>query len=729
MYNDHSTFKKGTVRKMERCMNTDESNLIKNLFSPRSIAVVGASTRPDSVGRAIFSNILLSGYTGIVYPVNPKAHGILGVRAYHSVWDIPGGVDLAVIIVPSGAVPAVLEECGEKGVKGAVVITAGFKEIGQQGLELERKVKETITKCGISLIGPNCLGIINTDPAFSLNATFARSMPRQGNIAFISQSGALGVAALEYANEQNIGLSKFVSMGNKADVTENDLLLMLKDDPQTDVILLYLEDLSDPKEFIRQAKEITGDVQHKKPILAIKSGRTAEGAKAASSHTGALASSDEAYDAVFIESGVLRVETLEELFDYAQAFASQPLPKSNRIAIVTNAGGPGIMATDACIRHGLKLATFKEETTESLRRGLPPTANINNPVDVIGDAKEDRYELALKCVLEDENVDGVIAISTPQMMTDLEAIAKTLVDTASAYDKPVLSCFMATEDISETLRILDEKRVPHFLFPEAAARAMANMAEYAWWVHRPRTQVRVFPNVKKDRAKQVLNKAKMEGRAFLPEPEAHEVLEAYGFPVLKSYMAKNVEEAVTAAERIKFPVVLKIVSPDIVHKIDVGGVKINIQTKAELRRAYKELMADVKSHKHDAEILGVFVQKMAAKGKETIIGLNRDPLFGPILLFGLGGIYVELFKDVSFRIAPLRELGARRMIRQIRGYKMFEGFRGEPPSDTEAIAECLQRLSQLAIDCEEIDEMDINPLIVYNEGDGAIVVDARILIK
>ncbi|UCE18241.1 MAG: acetate--CoA ligase family protein [Gemmatimonadota bacterium] len=714
---------------MGGCTNRDEPKIMKTFFSPRSVAVVGASTRPDSVGRAIFSNLLFSGYTGIVYPVNPKAHGILGVRAYHSVWDIPGGVDLAVIIVPSTAVPGVLEECGEKGVKGAVVITAGFKEVGQQGLELERQVKDVTTKCGISLIGPNCLGIINTDPEFSLNATFARSMPRVGNIAFISQSGALGVAALEYAHEQNIGLSKFVSMGNKADVTENDLLTGLKDDPQTDVILLYLEDLSDPKTFIEQAKQITGDAQHKKPILAIKSGRTAEGAKAASSHTGALASSDEAYDAVFIESGVLRVETLEELFDYAQAFASQPLPKSNRIAIVTNAGGPGIMATDACIRYGLKLAEFEEETTDKLRTGLPRTANINNPVDIIGDAKEDRYELALRSVLEDENVDGVIAISTPQMMTDLEAVAKTIVDTASTYEKPMLTCFMATEDISETLRILDEKRVPHYLFPEAAARAMANMAEYAWWIQRPRTDVRTFNDIHKDQAKRVLHRVKKEGRSFLPEPEAHDVLEAYGFPVLESRLVKSVEEGVTAAERIGFPVVLKIVSPDIVHKVDVGGVKVNIQTKAELRRAYKDLLENVKREKPDADIWGVFVQKMAAKGKEAIIGMNRDPHFGPILLFGLGGIYVELFKDVSFRIAPLRELGARRMIRQIRGYKMFEGFRGEPPSDTEAIAECLQRLSQLVMDCEEIDELDINPLIVYNKGDGAMVVDARILIR
>jgi len=710
-------------------MKRDEQEGLKSIFSPRSVAVIGASTREDSVGHAIFANILFSGYTGIVYPVNPKARGILGVRAYHSVWNIPGEVDLAVLITPSMAVPIVMEECGEKGIKAAVIITAGFKEIGRKGAELEKTVTEISRKYSISLVGPNCLGVINTDPEISFNATFAKGIPKAGNIAFISQSGALGVAALEYAREENIGLSKFVSVGNKADITENDLLAILKDDPHTDVILLYLEDLTDPKGFIELARETTSEIHKVKPILAIKSGRTMEGARAASSHTGALASSDEAYDSLFRQCGVLRVESLEELFDYAIAFANQPLPKGDRVSIVTNAGGPGIMATDACIRYGLQLASFDERTTEHLKKGLPPTANINNPVDIIGDAKEDRYMLALKNVLDDGNVDGVIVICTPQAMTDLQDIARVVADITPQYDKPVMACFMGLTDISEALMILDEKSIPHYKFPEAAARAMAKMSGYAQWLTRPRTEVRIFGDVDKGRVEEILATAKRGKRNFLPEPEAHEILKAYGFPVLDFRLAKNEQECVQYAKGIGYPVALKIVSPDILHKVDVGGVKLNIDNEAELKGAYVDILQNVRSVKPEANIWGVFVQKMAGKGKETIIGMNRDPHFGPLLMFGLGGVYVEALKDVTFRIAPIRELSAQRMIKDIRGYKILEGYRGEGPSDMVAIAECLGRLSQLVTDFEEIAELDINPLLVFEEGKGTKVVDARILIS
>ncbi len=702
---------------------------LRFIFSPRSVAVIGASTHKGSVGRDIFANILFSGYTGIVYPVNPKARGILGVRAYHSVWDIPGEVDLAVIIVPSAAVPTVMEECGEKGVKGAVVITAGFKEIGKKGAELEEKVKEISSKYSISLVGPNCLGVFNTDPEISLNATFAASMPKAGNIAFISQSGALGVVTLEYAQEENIGLSKFASFGNKADITENDLLAVLKDDPHTDVILLYLEDLTDPKGFIELAREITGEIPKRKPILAMKSGRTMEGARAASSHTGALASSDEAHDSFFRQCGVLRVETLEELFDYAIAFANQPLPKGNRVAIVTNAGGPGILATDASVRYGLQPVSFEKRTTENLRKGLPPTANITNPVDVIGDAKEDRYALALKNVLDDKNVDGVIVICTRQSMTSLPDIACVIADITPQYKKPVMACFMGKTDIPEALKILDEKNIPHYKFPEAAARAMANMSDYAQWLSRPRTEVRIFKDVDKRKVKGILATARREKRDFLPESEAHEVLKAYGFPVLEFRLAKNEQECLQYAGEIGYPVALKIVSPDILHKVDVGGVRLNIEDEAGLKRAYKDILYSVKPAKTEVNIWGILVQKMAKGGKETIIGMNRDPNFGALLMFGLGGVYVEVLKDVTFRIAPIRELSAQRMIKEIRGYKILEGYRGEMPSDIAAIAECLKRLSQLVTDFEEIEELDINPLLVFEKGKGARVVDARILIK
>jgi len=709
-------------------MKKDKQENIRFIFSPKTVAVIGASTRENTIGRAIFANILFSGYTGIVYPVNPKARGILGVRAYHSVCDIPGEVELAIIIVPSVVVPTVMEECGEKGIKAAVIITAGFKEIGGKGVELEETVKEISKRYSISLLGPNCFGVINTDPEISLNATFARVMPKVGNIAFISQSGAMGVAALEYAYEKNIGLSKFFSVGNKADISENELLAVLKDDPLTDVILLYLEDMTNPKRFIELAREITGEIPKRKPILAIKSGRTIEGAIAASSHTGALMTSDEVYDSLFRQCGVLRVESLGELFDYAKAFASQPLPNGNRVAIVTNAGGPGIMVTDVCIRHNLQLARFEKNTTENLKKELPPTANIDNPVDIMGDAKEDRYASVLKCVLEDKNVDGVIVICAP--ITAVQNITSVIADIASQYKKkPVITCVMGLTDISESLKILDEKNIPHYKFPETAAMAMANMFDYTKWLIRPRTEIRIFKDVDKTKVKKILATAKKEKRSFLPEPEAHEVLKAYGFPILEFHLAKNELECVKYANEIGYPVALKIVSPDILHKVDVGGVTLNIGNEVELKKAYKDIINTVKSAKSEVNIWGVLVQKMAKGGKEIIIGMNRNPHFGALIMFGLGGAYVEVLKDVTFRLVPIRELGAQNMIQSIRGYKILEGYRCEKPSDIDGIVECLERLSQLVTDFEEIVELDINPLLVFEKGKGVRVVDTRILIS
>jgi acetyl coenzyme A synthetase (ADP forming)-like protein len=746
-------------------MTTHSRESLEALFAPKSVAVIGASTKPDSLGRAVFKNILFHGYTGVVYPVNPKAKSILGVKAYPSVLDIPDEIDLAVIIVPAIAVANVLEECGRKGVRAAIVISAGFKEIGEEGAQRERELQQIAQRYGITLLGPNCLGIINTDPAVSLNATFAPGMPRQGNIAFISQSGALGIAALEYAQRQKIGLSKFISIGNKADLHENHLLDYLKDDPLSDVILLYVEDLEDPQGFHRLATEITSERPKKIPILAIKSGRTLEGAKAATSHTGALAGSDEVYDSIFMQSGVLRVETIEELFDYAIAFAQQPLPQSNRIAIVTNAGGAGILATDAAVRHGVQLAEFTEETVRKLRELLPPTVNVANPVDMTGEPNEQRYETVVRTVLEDPNVAGVVVIAAPHILMSLENIARHIVravqaltpDPASSprpnppapfpkregggsplragegssggkVQKPVLACLMAVTDARPAIEILEEANIPHYSFPERAARALAAMARYREWVHRPRTEYRVFTDVQIEQARETIARAKRQGRSLLLEPEAHDVLKAYGFPVLQYRFAKSEDEALHAAREIGYPVVLKIVSPDIAHKVDVGGVKLDIHSDAELRENYRQMLADVQKAKPDARIFGVFVQEFIKGGKETILGLKRDPLFGPLLMFGLGGIYVEALRDVTFRIAPIRELGVHRMIRQIRGFKILEGFRGEPPSDIEAIAECLARLSQLATQLEEIVELDINPLVVFERGRGARVVDARIVV-
>ncbi|MDP3182890.1 MAG: acetate--CoA ligase family protein [Desulfobaccales bacterium] len=701
---------------------------LQAIFAPRSVAVIGATSRLGSVGRAVFANVLQHGYAGVVFPVNPKAASIMSVKAYPSVLTIPDEVDLAIIIIPSAGVTQVMEECGQKGIKAAIVITAGFKELGAAGAEKEKEVLLAAQRRGIRLLGPNCLGIINTDPQVSLNGSFARLMPLKGNIALISQSGAVGVAALEYAQGEKIGLSKFVSVGNKADLNENDFLAYLKDDPQTEVICFYLEDLTDPARFFQLAQEVTGETGPKKPILAIKSGRTPAGARAASSHTGALAGSDKAYDALFAQCGVLRVESLEELFDYAGAFALQPLPQGNRVAVVTNAGGLGIMTTDAAVRYGLTMAALTSATTAKLRAGLPAAANIHNPVDVLGDAGADRYETALTSVLGDSGVDGAIVISTPQLMTDLTAIAAAVSRVAAGYAKPILVCQMALEDIDKPLAILTQAGLPHYRFPEEAARALGAMARYALNLRRPGYEIKTFAGVDKDRVKSLLAGAREQGRHLLLEPEAHEVFRAYGFPVVPGKWANSEDEAVQAAAALGYPVVLKIVSPEIIHKFDVGGVRLNLASEEEVRRAFKEMLAAVHASHPTAHLEGVLVQQMAPKGRETILGMSRDPHFGPLIMFGLGGTYVEIFKDVIFRVAPISELWAHRMIQELKGFQILTGYRGEPRGDLEAIADCLERLSQLVLDFPEIQELDINPLMVFEQGKGAAVLDARIFI-
>jgi len=701
-----------------------KSEQLKAIWAPSSVAVIGASAKPQSLGRAVFANLLFAGYNGCVYPINAKARSVLGVRAYSRVTDVPDDIDLAVVLVPAGFVPQVLKDAGKKGIKGAIVISAGFKEVGGEGIELERQLEAIAQTYGMAIVGPNCFGVINTDPDVSLNATFARNFPQTGKIAFVSQSGAVGVGALEYAAAEKIGFSKFVSVGNKADINENHILEALADDPMTEVILLYLEALENPREFVNLALKIS----EKKPILAVKSGRTKEGAKAAASHTGALSGSDEAYDSLFAQCGVLRVETLEELFRYGIAFANQPLPRGPNVAIVTNAGGPGIMATDAAVRHKLELASLDPKTQSILQSDLPPTVSLKNPIDLIGDADESRYQLALQAVLTDDNVDGVIVICVPQMATNLEKMSSTIVKQARFSDKPVFAVYMATGDIQKSLQILEDAHIPHYRFPEDAARAMSAMVRYVRWRKRPRTEIKHFDDVNPAKVREILDKAIKEKRKFLPEPEAYEILGAYGLPISRNKLVHNEKEAIRGAAEIGFPVAMKIVSPDIVHKVDVGGVILNLFSESDVRHAYSELMGQVKAAKQDARIWGVLIQEMVIGGKETILGMKRDPLFGGLLMFGLGGIYVEVFKDVTFRIAPIRELSAKSMIERIKGIKLLQGFRGEPPCDLDAIAQSLLRLSQLVTDFPEIEEMDINPLIVLPAGSGARVVDARILI-
>jgi acetyl coenzyme A synthetase (ADP forming)-like protein len=704
------------------------SNNIKSVFYPRSIAVVGASRQDGSVGHSLLTNLIGSRFQGIIYPVNPKAQGVLGIKCYPSVTAIPDEVDLAVVVVPSPIVASVLEECGKKNIKGAVVITAGFKEIGGKGVELEREVQNIIQQYEMALVGPNCLGVINTDPLSSMNATFGTQMPKAGNIAFLSQSGALCVAVLNYAREANIGFSKFISMGNKAGITENDLLLYLRNDAKTDVILMYLEDLVSGREFMSITREITSSAAKPKPIIALKAGRTVLGAKAASSHTGSLAGSDKVYDAIFEQGGVLRVDTLEELFDYVKGFSSQPLPKGPNVAIMTNSGGPGILATDSCIKFGLNIAPLGASTIKTLKTVLPPTANFNNPVDLIAEAQEKQYEISLGALLDDKNIDSAIVILTPASFTRVEEIARAIARKAKEFTKPVLGCFLGVYDVSKGIDILEENGIPAFRFPESAARVLSEMSKFKLWLKREKTGFKKYL-VDRTGARALIESVKKAGRTLLLEKEAYEVLKAYHFPVIKSELANGEKQAVEAAKEIGFPVVLKIVSPDVVHKFDYGGVRLDLKTGAEVRIAYREIVKSVLAKMPGARISGILVEQMASQGKEVILGMNRDPQFGPILMFGLGGTYVEVLEDVSFRVAPIRELSARHMITHTKTHKILEGFRGGPVYDIEAIADCLKRLSQLVTDFEDIKELDINPLVVYEKGRGCTIVDARIILS
>ena len=699
---------------------------IESIFAPSSIAVVGATNRPGSVGLAVFSNLILAGYQGILYPVNPKARSVQGVKAYPTVAEVPDDIDLAVVIVPAELVAAIVEECAQKKAKGVIVITAGFKEVGGRGVALEAGLKDVAWKHGIRLVGPNCLGSINTNPRVRMNASFARIMPRPGRIAFISQSGALCTAVLDYAAGRNIGFSKFISFGNKADVNEIDLLRYLKDDPDTDVILMYLEDITSAREFVDTARQITWDAG--KPTLVVKSGRSAEGAKAAASHTGSLAGSDATYDAIFYQGGIQRVETIDELFDTAIAFARQPMPKGNRVAIVTNAGGPGILATDAAIRYGLTLAVLSEPTKERLREHLPPTASLQNPVDVIGDATHERYEAAIREVLLDEGVDGAIVILTPQAMTDILETAEIVPRVAKATDKPVLCSFMGIVDVSEGVRYLERQGIPNYAFPEAAARSMAAMVRFQRR-RLPSKRNFVHFEVNVEEATRIMRE-KLFGkdRHYMGEKEANEILHCYGFPLLKSRLVRDPAEIASALQEVILPVAMKIVSPDIVHKFDVGGVRLKIRTLDEAQRTYDEIMETVRKHSPSARLEGILMEAMARGGVEVILGATRDPRFGPICMFGLGGTFVEAMRDVTFRIAPMWESSAENMITSIKAYRILRGVRGIPPSDIKAIKDCILRLSQLVNEHPEIAELDINPLIVYPEGQGCVVADSRMLL-
>ena len=698
------------------------------IFAPETIAVIGTSTQKGKVGHDIFANILSGGYTGTLYPVNPKARSILSVKCYTSIGTIPDPIDLAMIILPPNVALQAVKDCIAKGVKGIVIVSAGFKEVGGEGALIERQMADLCAEANVRLVGPNCLGVINPSPKISLNASFSARMPAPGNVSFISQSGALCTAVLDYAADKGFGFSKFISIGNKADVDELDLLRYYHNDPDTDVVMIYMEELSrGAEEFITEVREMTSGT-NPTHVIAIKSGSSDAGAKAAASHTGALAGSDALYDAIFTMSGILRCVSVNQLFDYAQAFAGNKYPTGDKIAIITNAGGPGIIATDMSEQSGLKLAQFSEDTIKELKKYLPPTANFHNPVDVIGDAARDRYENTLTTVLGDRGVDAVLIILTPQSMTDAIGTAEAIVNIARNSLKPIVCSFMGVVDVSDGVKLLQKHKIPVYPFPESAARSLGALRQGMKWLFR-----RILPqfNLTYDmaKAKQIIDRYLKEGRMVLGELDGNEILKCYGFKTLPMALSKNKTDAGQIADKMGYPVVMKIVSPDILHKTDAGGVMVGLEDSKSVEQAFETIMEKAKAYNADAKIEGVLIQKLAPKGKEVILGLSKDPVFGHAVMVGLGGIFVEVYKDVAFRLSPMGRNVARRMIKSIKGYPIFKGLRGEKPSDIETVEKHIVSLKAMADNHPMIKELDINPLFVHEEGEGTTVADIIIRLE
>jgi len=696
---------------------------LESFFNPKSVAIVGASRQKSKVGYEILASIMGAGYKGKIYPVNPQADTIEGLKCYPDLESIQQVPELVIIIVPAKIVPVIMQQCAKIGTRAVIIITAGFKEVGKEGRELEEQIIQTARQAGIRVIGPNCLGVIV--PANKLNASFGGDLPAAGSIAYLSQSGALLAAILDMANAEGIGFSKLISIGNKADIDELDVIKALGADPDTKVIAGYLESISDGNAFVREAERIS----HDKPILLMKSGGTEAGAKAASSHTGSLAGSETAYESAFERAGIIRCDSIKQQFDYAQAFANQSLPVGSRVAIITNAGGPGIMAADAIERKGLTFAKINDQTMSKLASELPPAANLYNPIDVLGDALAERYEFALSAVLDDPDVDIVLVLLTPQAMTEAAATAKVIVNISRQKpQKPILACFLGAKKVAEGIKILREGKIPQYDATDSAVSAIKVIANYVRWRSRPKRVVKLFP-VNRRKVEGIIERHQRQKINDIGETESKEILEAYGFLTPKGSIATSAEQAANIAKQLGFPVVLKIWSPDILHKSDVGGVRIGLENEQEVKDAFDLMMYRIPKKRPEANILGVLVQEMCKSGKEVILGMNRDPHFGPLMMFGMGGIMVEVLKDVSFYLAPLTAQEAKQMLINTKTYQILKGVRGEEGVDIEAIAEGLQRLSQLVTEFPQIKEMDINPYMVGPEGTTPIAVDARISLE
>ncbi len=703
---------------------------LRSILSPRSVAVIGASRKPGTIGQLIFQCIMQNGFSGVVYPVNPNAEAVMSVKAYPSVLDVPGDIDLAVIVVPAQLVTKVADECGRKGVRSIIVISAGFKERGAEGATRERELRYVTLGHGMRLVGPNCMGVINTDPAIKLNASFSPVYLPQGNVAFLSHSGAMGLAILDYASNLNMGISSFVSVGNRADISSNDLLQYWEQDPATRVILLYLESFGNPHKFSRIARRVSAS----KPIVAIKSGSTPAGSRAASSHTGALATSEVASEALFQQAGIIRINTMEELFDVAALLSNQPVPKGRRVVIVTNGGGPGILAADACEHHGLILSEFSAETISELRSVIKRDIALNNPIDMTAGATGGEFEGVLKVLADDRDCDAVIVIFIPPIIVtpkEMEDAIRRVAPLFQQRNKPLLACIMGQQGFRGKLGS-GGKFVPCYTFPEDAVLALAKAAEYGELLMKPKGTIPKIRGIKREKARRIIESAMTQVAQrplWLSAKGIAGLLNCYGIRSVKTLLARTATEAATSASRIGFPVAVKLTSSTIVHKTDVGGVMLDLKSESEVERAFNDIKARLTELGRQHKMEGVTVQPMVKGGIETIVGITQDPSFGPLIMFGLGGIYAELLKDIAVRLHPLTDLDARELVGSIKMAKLFEGFRGSPPSDTPALEELLLRLSALVEDIPEIAELDFNPVKVMPRGEGYWVVDARIMLR
>jgi len=693
--------------------------LLAEFFAPRSIAVVGASRDPGKVGHAVFANLLDGGFGGAVFPVNPSAPEILGHRSYPSLSAIPEPVDLAIVVVPARFGPDVIAECGTLHIPAAIVISAGYRETGPAGAALERELIAQAKAGNVRILGPNCLGLIATNT--HLNASFAPIMPSPGSISFLSQSGALGTAILDWAAGEHIGLANFVSLGNKADVSEVDLIRAWTDDPNTGVVVAYLEAITDGRAFVESVATLVRRV----PFIALTAGSSDAGARAVSSHTGSLAGSKAAYDAAFRKAGAIPAHTVQALFDLAEGFARQPLPTKPGTVILTNAGGPAILATDACEEYGVTLATLEQETTEALRAVLPAAASVYNPVDILGDAPAGRYAEAIRIILADPNTHSLIVVLTPQAMTEPEATALAIAEATKGTQITTLAVFMGDATVASAMQLLKESSIPGYAFPERAVATLGAMQHYRSYLDAPITEC-VRHDIDHSIVRAAIDHAHQARRTFITESSAQRIAEACGIATPRAGLATDLASARALAGEIGYPVVLKIASPDILHKSDIGGIEIGLADGAAVEAAYERIIGRVLHRLPDAQIWGITVQQQLPPGREVIIGVNRDPNFGPILMFGLGGIYVEVLQDVTFRLCPVTPQEAREMISEIRAFGLLRGARGAAPADIDAIVDVICRVSTLAMEFPEINEMDINPLIVGDRGHGAVAADVRI---